>query len=112
MGWRLHQLGNARSALTRSSGEGVLAAEVGGRWSTEARDFLVALAAEKAREALFLLEPSVKAAWLFRWSCMLACIAARSFGRWWVVWPRAWTEPCRHCAMFCLRRGTCEAVQF
>ena len=57
----------------------VLAAEVGGRWSTEARDFLVALATAKAREAPFLLESSVKAAWLFRWSCMLACTAARSF---------------------------------
>ena len=57
----------------------VLAAEVGGRWSKEARDFLVTLAAVKAREALFLLEPSVKAAWLFRWNCMLAGTAARSF---------------------------------
>ena len=57
----------------------VLAVEVGGRWSTEARDFLVALAAAKAREAPFLLESSVKVAWLFRWNCILACTAARSF---------------------------------
>ena len=53
----------------------VLAVEVGGRWSTSVRDFLVALAAAKAQETPFLLEPSVKAAWLFRWSCA----AARSF---------------------------------
>ena len=82
-------LASARQRKERTypelSGEGnratlvVLAAEVGGRWSTEARDFLVALAAAKAREAPFLLESSVKAAWLFRWSCMLACTAARSF---------------------------------
>ena len=57
----------------------VLAAEVGRRWSTEGRDFLVAQAAAKAREAPFLQEPSVKAARLFRWSCMLACTVARSF---------------------------------
>ena len=40
---------------------------------------VVALAAAKAREAPFLLESSVKAAKLFRWSCMLACTAVRSF---------------------------------
>ena len=85
--WRLLLLPRQRKEHTypELSGEGgratlvVLAAEVGGRWSTEARDFLVALVAAKAREASFLLESSVKAVWLFRWSCMLACTAAHSF---------------------------------
>ena len=76
-------LASARQRKERTypelSGEGgratlvVLAAEVGGRWSTEARDFLVALAAAKTREAPLLLESLVKAAWFVRWSCMLAC---------------------------------------
>ena len=89
----------------------VLAAEVGGRWATEARDFLVAVAAAKAREAPFLHESSVTAAWLFRWSCMLAALRlVHTPCRWWVVWPQAWTALCRHCVMFCLRRGTCEVL--
>ena len=42
----------------------VLAAEVGGRWSEEARKFLGALTTAKARSAPVLLQP---AAWLHRW---------------------------------------------
>ena len=57
----------------------VLAAEVGGRWSDEARSFLGALATAKARSAPPLLQHSVRAAWLHRWRCLLACTAARSF---------------------------------
>ena len=67
------------------SGEGgrarpvVLAAEVGGRWSDEARTFLGTFARGKARSAPRLLRHSVQAAWLHRWRCLLACTAARSF---------------------------------
>ena len=57
----------------------VLATEVGGRWSQETRQFLVALAKAKSREAPPPLQGSVKAAWLHRWSCLLGCTAARSF---------------------------------
>ena len=57
----------------------VLAAEVGGRWSEEARKYLSALATAKARPAPVLLQPSVRAAWLHRWRGLLACTAARSF---------------------------------
>ena len=52
--------------------------EVGGRWSQETRQFLVALAKAKSREAPPPLQGSVKAVWLHRWSCILACTAARS----------------------------------
>ena len=72
-------LASARQRKERTYPLVVLATEVGGHWSNEARDFLVALAAAKVREAPFLLESSVKAAWLFRWSCMLACTAAHWF---------------------------------
>ena len=108
-------LASARQRKERTypepSGEGsratlvVLAAEVGGRWSTEARDFLVALAAVKGREAPFLLESSVKAAWLFRWSCMLACTAARSFALSLVDGLAPGVD-----GAVCLRRGTCEVL--
>ena len=57
----------------------VLAEEVGGRWSDEARTFLGSLARAKARSAPLLLRHSVRAAWLHRWRCLLACTAARSF---------------------------------
>ena len=50
-----------------------------GRWSQEARQFLVALAQAKSREAPPPLQGSVKAAWLHRWSFVFACTAARSF---------------------------------
>ena len=57
----------------------VLAAEVGGRWSEEARKFLGAFANAKARSAPVLLQPSVRAAWLHRRRGLLACTAACSF---------------------------------
>ena len=74
----------ARTYPELSGGDGrarlvVLAAEVGGRWSEEARKFLGALATAKARSAPVLLQPSVRAAWLHRWRGLLACTAARSF---------------------------------
>ena len=67
------------------SGEGgrarlvVHAAEVGGRWSEEAAQFLRALAKASARTAPLILQNRVKAAWLRRWSGVLACSAARAF---------------------------------
>ena len=67
------------------SGEGgrarlvVLAAEVGGRWSEETAQFLRALAKASARTAPLILQNRVKAAWLRRWSGVLACSAARAF---------------------------------
>ena len=67
------------------SGEGgrarlvVLAAEVGGRWSEDTAQFLRALAKASARTAPLILQNRVKAAWLRRWSGVLACSAARAF---------------------------------
>ena len=53
----------------------VLAAEVGGRWSHETAEFLCALAKARAQHCCC----RAQAAWLRRWSAMLACSAARSF---------------------------------
>ena len=67
------------------SGEGgrarlvVLAAEVGGRWSGETAKFLAALADAKAQSCPFILQNRVKAAYVRRWSAVLACSAARAF---------------------------------
>ena len=67
------------------SGEGgrarlvVLAAEVGRRWSEEMAQFLRAPAKPHARTAPLILQNRVKAAWLRRWSNVLACSAARAF---------------------------------
>ena len=81
--WLLQDGTGTRRELTLSFLEEmalvVLAAEVGGRWSEEARKFLGALATAKARSAPVLLQPSVRAAWLHRWRGLLACTAARSF---------------------------------
>ena len=57
----------------------VLAAEVGGRWSRETAEFLCALAKARAQSEPLLLQGRAQAAWLRRWSAMLACSAARSF---------------------------------
>ena len=57
----------------------VLAAEIGGRWSEETAQFLRALAKAHARSVPLLLQSRVKAAWLRRWSNILACAAARAF---------------------------------
>ena len=66
------------------SGEGrarlvVLAAEVGGRWNSETAQFLTALARARAQEVPLVLQGRAEAAWVRRWSAILACTAARAF---------------------------------
>ena len=56
----------------------VLLAEVGGRWSTETAQFLSGLAKARAQEPV-VLQARAEAAWLRRWSNILACSAARAF---------------------------------
>ena len=57
----------------------VLAAEVGGRFSTETEVFLKALAKGKSQSAPELLRGRVRAAYTRRWEAILACSAAQSF---------------------------------
>ena len=57
----------------------VLAAEVGGRWSDEAADFLEQLAKAKARGVPRVLQVRTRQAWQMRWSYLLACSSARAF---------------------------------
>ena len=57
----------------------VLAAEVGGRWNEETATFLSALAKAKALESSLVLQGRVQAAYIRRWSAVLACFAARAF---------------------------------
>ena len=57
----------------------VLAAEVGGRWSEETALFLGALAKARAQESPQLLQGRVSAAYIRRWSALLACSLVRSF---------------------------------
>ena len=57
----------------------VLAAEVGGRWSAEAAQFIRALAASKAASAPEFMQASVAHAWCHRWRRLLACSAAKAF---------------------------------
>ena len=57
----------------------VLAGEVGGRFSAETAQFLTGLASAKVRELPELLRGRAHAAWLRRWSSLLACAAARAF---------------------------------
>ena len=59
----------------------VLAAEVGGRWSDEARAFVsqLAKAKAKARAVPRVLAGRARQAWQHRWSSILACAAARAF---------------------------------
>ena len=57
----------------------VLAAEVGGRWSDEARAFVSQLAKAEARAVPRVLAGRARQAWQHRWSSMLACAAARAF---------------------------------
>ena len=49
---------------------GVLAAEVGGRWSEETRVFLSQLASARARSELPLTRRRAEQAWLLRWGAM------------------------------------------
>ena len=57
----------------------VLALEVAGRWSAEAVQFVRLLSRCRARSAPPHLRPSSTAAWVQRWSGLLAFAAARSF---------------------------------
>ena len=57
----------------------VFAAEVGGRWSEETTQFLRGLAKARADSVPSLLQGKVIAAWLRRWSSLLACSATRPF---------------------------------
>ena len=57
----------------------VLSAEMGGRWSDEARAFASQLAKAKARAVPRVLVGRARQAWRHRWSSMLACVAARAF---------------------------------
>ena len=57
----------------------VLAAEVGGQWSEETALFLGALVKARAQESHQLLQGRVTAAYIRRWSALLACSLARSF---------------------------------
>ena len=57
----------------------VLAAESGGRWSDETAHFLRSSVKAKAESVPLLLQNRVKAAWLRRWSSILACSAGRAF---------------------------------
>ena len=57
----------------------VLAAEIGGRWSEEARVFVNQSAKATARSVLRILAGRARQAWHHRWSSMLACASARAF---------------------------------
>ena len=57
----------------------VLGLEVGGRWSTEALDFVRRLARAKARSQPEWLRASAAQAYAHRWSGMLAVAAQRAF---------------------------------
>ena len=57
----------------------VPAGEVGGRWSAETMSFLGLLAKARSRSETHLKRRRVEQAWRIRWSCMLACAAARAF---------------------------------
>ena len=78
----LHGDGSARrNSQAREGGPGwlvVLAAEVGGRWSEETALFLRALAKARAQESSQLLQGPVTAAYVRRWSALLACSMAWS----------------------------------
>ena len=57
----------------------VLAAEVGGRWSTETAQFLRGLAKAQVEVVPMILQDRAKAARMRRWSSMLACSVVRAF---------------------------------
>ena len=57
----------------------VLAAEVGGCWNSETAQFITALAKARAQEVPLVLQGRAQAAWVRRWSAILACTAARAF---------------------------------
>ena len=53
----------------------VLAAEFGGRWNSETAKFITALANARAQEVPLVLQGRAQAAWVRRWSAILACTA-------------------------------------
>ena len=57
----------------------VLAAEVGGRWSEDARSFVSQLARAKVRSFPRVLRGRARQAWQYRWSDILSCATARAF---------------------------------
>ena len=57
----------------------VVGIETGGRWSTEALEFVEMLAAARAREAPRVLRRSAFLAWTRRWSRMLSVSCGRAF---------------------------------
>ena len=61
-----------------SRAAGVIAGKVGGRWSQETKDFLWCLARAKAASVPRRRYDSARVAWYRRWSCLLACSAAKS----------------------------------
>ena len=56
----------------------MLGCEVAGRWSDECLSFLRQLARAKVRGEPPHLKVRARRAWLFRWSVMLSCSAARA----------------------------------
>ena len=61
----------------------VLAAEVGRRWNNETAQFVAALANARAQEVPLVLQGRAQAAWVRRWSAILACTGCRC----WIVAP-------------------------
>ena len=57
----------------------VLALEVGGRWSEEAKLFVRLLARARARSEPRLTQRRVEQAWRLRWYAIISCAAAKSF---------------------------------
>ena len=57
----------------------VLALEVGGRWSQEAKQFVVQLARARARAVPAALRRSSELAFARRWTSILACASQRAF---------------------------------
>ena len=57
----------------------VLALEVGGRWSQEARSFVQLLAEARARSEPLLTRRRMEQVWRLRWFSILSCAAARAF---------------------------------
>ena len=71
---RYPELLNSRRCLLVVTGH-----ETGGRWSEEAYDFVLQLAAAKAREAPFVLRGSALFVWLRRWTALVSMAAQNAF---------------------------------
>ena len=70
----LSWLGTAKGTLG-----GVLAAEVGSRWSVETANYLASLARTKAQAYPHVLQERVQRACSWRWSALLVCSAVIAF---------------------------------